>query len=188
MYQPATSHRALALIIVAALHLAVAYVLAHSTAHRTPSSLEDHRLVTVFIQPKIRDDLTLPGPNLSRITYRATVRPPLLHIDGPIIDFDVARNNSAGMAAPTREILTGTDMAPYIKRAALLPGEGATVVLRIEVLVTGDPGRIEIDISSGSQRVDQAAVAYAHTQHWQAGRVNGVRQVMWIRWGVRLQA
>lgn len=38
------------------------------------------------------------------------------------------------------------------------------MVLRIEVLESGDPGRIEIDASSGSQQVDQAAVDYARIQ------------------------
>jgi TonB family protein len=72
-------------------------------------------------------------------------------------------------------------------QASPTPGEGATVVLRIEVLESGDPGRIEIDASSGSQQVDQAAVDYARIQHWYAGRANGTPRPMWVRWGVRLQ-
>ncbi|MFL6605670.1 MAG: TonB family protein [Steroidobacteraceae bacterium] len=79
-------------------------------------------------------------------------------------------------------------MTPFIARAALLPGEGATVVLRVEVLETGIPGRVEIDVSSGSNQVDQAAVSYARTQRWYAGRVDGLAHSVWIRWGVRLQA
>jgi len=61
-------------------------------------------------------------------------------------------------------------------------------VLRIEVLDTGEPGRIEVDASSGSAQVDQAAINYARTLHWYAGRMDGTPHAMWIRWGVRLQA
>jgi TonB family protein len=62
------------------------------------------------------------------------------------------------------------------------------VVLRVEVLESGDPGRIQVDVSSGSQQIDQAAMDYARIQHWYAGRLNGVPHAIWIRWGVRLQS
>jgi len=75
-----------------------------------------------------------------------------------------------------------------IAQAALLPGEGATVVLRIEVLTSGEPGRIEADVTSGSRQVDQAAIAYARQHYRYAGRVRELSEAMWIRWGVRLQA
>jgi protein TonB len=69
-----------------------------------------------------------------------------------------------------------------------MPGEGATVVLRIEVLPNGEPGRIEIDASSGSSQVDEAAMDYARAHRWYAGRDGQTPQAMWVRWGVRLQA
>jgi TonB family protein len=181
-------HRVFALIIVGAVHLMAVQIISRAISHRAPNLRDDQRLVTVFIRPKIRDDLTLPGPDLSRISYRSLMQLPLLHIDHPAIDAEVARNNGSGMAAPTLQGPGDADIAPYIRQAALLPGEGVTVVLRIEVLATGEPGHIEIDVSSGSGQVDQAAIGYARIQHWYAGRINGVRKVMWIRWGVRLQA
>jgi TonB family protein len=102
--------------------------------------------------------------------------------------FDVSRNNEAASTAPVLQDGARRDMEPYVKQAALLPGEGVTVVLRIEVLETGEPGRIEIDASSGSAQVDEAAIGYARTRHWYAGRTNGTPHPMWVRWGVRLQA
>jgi len=145
--------------------------------------------MTVFIKPTIRDNPTsLPAPNLSRITFTAPELLPVLNIEHPDVDFEVDRNSGAGMTAPTLKGSGLTDMTPYIKQAALLPGEGATVVLRVEVLETGEPGRIEIDTSSGSRQVDQAVVNYARTQRWYPGRTSGSAHAMWIRWGVRLQA
>jgi TonB family protein len=156
--------------------------------HHLPISSSDQRLLTVFIQPSIQDDGTLPGPNLAKISYVAVEHPPVLHIEHPAIDSAVARNNGAGMAAPTLRSSETPDMEPYVRRAALLPGEGATVVLRIEILATGSPGRIQIEVSSNSRQIDQAAIDCARAQHWYAGRANGAPQVMWIRWAVRLQA
>lgn len=111
-----------------------------------------------------------------------------MDIELPEINFVVSRNEAAVSVAPSLKEGGHTNMAPYIRQAALLPGEGATVVLRIEVLATGEPGGIEIDTSSGSGQVDQAAVDYARTRRWYAGRINGAPRAIWIRWGVRLQA
>ncbi len=151
--------------------------------------MDDRGLLTVFIKPKILDSLkSLPEPDLSRITFVAPDPLAAVSVEQPGVDSVVNRNNGARAAAPTLRDPNSTDMAPYIKEAALLPGEGATVVLRVEVLETGKPGRIEVDASSGSRRIDQAAINYARTQRWYAGRANGIPHAMWIRWGVRLQA
>jgi TonB family protein len=179
--------RILALLVIVTLHVAAFRVVDRSTAHSSPR-LNERRLVTVFIQPKVVDGPIPRAPDLARITVATPVVLVPLHVDQPAIDFDVARNSGARVAAPTLRGAGGSDMTPYIEQAALLPGEGATVVLRIEILETGDPGRVEIEASSGSRQVDQAAINYARTRHWYAGRINGLPQVMWIRWGVRLQA
>ncbi len=146
-------------------------------------------LVTAFIHPTIRDAGTATArPDLSRLVIRVDKPLVNLNIEAPAIIFDETRNNAATSAAPSLQDSGQRDMGPFIKQAGLLPGEGVTVVLRIEVLDTGEPGRIEIDATSGSRQVDQAALDYARTRHWYAGRVNGNPHPMWIRWGVRLQA
>jgi len=141
--------------------------------------------VTVFIRPVISDGGD-PGPDLSVLTVPADLHEAAATLVPPAVDFSVARNAGAGVSAPLPRSETTSDMHAYVTQAALLPGEGATVVLRVEVLTTGEPGRIEVDVSSGSDQVDQAAVGYARTQSWYAGRVGNVPQVMWIRWPVRL--
>jgi TonB family protein len=189
MQSSLTGYRVIALTGVAVVHWLVGHILASSTAGRDlRSSSHDQRLLTVFIQPQIQDAPAPPGPSLSRISFTAAEPPPALLIDHPDIDATVAHNRGAGVTAPTLKISNASDMAPYVRQAALLHGEGATVVLRIEVLPTGIPGRIEIDVSSQSRQIDQAATAYARTRRWYAGRASGTPQVMWIRWAVRLQA
>jgi hypothetical protein len=60
------------------------------------------------------------------------------------------------------------------------------VVLRVEVRGSGAIGRVEIDVSGGSTRVDQAAIAYVRTLEWVGGRVDDHPETLWVRWGVRL--
>jgi TonB family protein len=175
------------LLAVGGVHAAVILILCNTLGRSLPRQSQSDMFVTAFIQPKIRDDgAPSVHPDLSALIMRA--KTPLIYIDQPEISFEVARNNAATSAAPSLQDSTQRDTEPFIEQAALLPGEGATVVLRIEVLESGEPGRIEIDTSSGSPQVDEAAIAYAHTRHWYAGRTNGTPHPMWIRWGVRLQA
>jgi TonB family protein len=175
------------LLAVGGVHAVVILTLCNTFGGSLPRQSANDLFVTAFIQPKIRDDgAPTAYPDLSALIMRA--RTPLIHIEQPEISFEVSRNNAASSAAPTLQDSGQRDTEPFIKQAALLPGEGVTVVLRIEVLESGEPGRIEIDTSSGSAQVDEAAIAYAHTRHWYAGRTNGTPHPMWIRWGVRLQA
>jgi TonB family protein len=185
----ASPARALALLcLVVVVHVAAFSALRRSmsfTVKATPTP----SFVMVFIQPKIRDGgADAAQPDMSDLLLRMESSVTQLQIDQPAIEVEATRNAGASVAAPTLIGSAPLDMSAYTRQAALLPGEGATVVLRIEVLASGEAGRIEIDTSSGSHQVDEAAITYARTRHWNAGRMNGAAQGMWIRWGVRLQA
>lgn len=176
------------LFLLGGLHFGLFFGFAYAAYHPAPSIAPPDAFVTVFIRPRIRE----AGEPIS-VVDPASLRLPLDRgllalLPQPVFDVSVARNDSAAMAAPTLRGDGHEGMQPYLQQAGLSAGEGATVVLRVEVLESGDPGRIEIDASSGSRKIDQAAVDYARTQHWYAGRVNGAPHSMWIRWGVRLQA
>ena len=80
------------------------------------------------------------------------------------------------------------DAAPYARDAGLKPGEGATVVLRLEILGSGELDRVDIDVSGGRAEIDQAAIAYARAIQWNGGMIDGRPVTIWIRWGIRLQA
>jgi TonB family protein len=174
--------------LLGVLHTVLFLAFARVTYHPAPSVQLPDALITAFIRPRIREayePVSVVDP--SSLQLRLGARLTALLTAQPDFDFSVARNESAAMVAPTLQGDGQSGIQPYLQRAGLRRGEGATVVLRIEVLESGDPGRIEIDASSGSQQIDQAAVDYARIQHWYAGRANGAPRPMWVRWGVRLQ-
>jgi hypothetical protein len=175
-------------LLVCALHLGAVWTIGRATQHRQASSGVDERLVVVFSQPTIRDSTGPTSSDLSRRLVLTRIRLTSLSLDSPRIDFEVDRNPGSVISAPVLQTEGRTDIGPYLKKASLLPGEGATVVLRVEVLATGNPGRILVEATSGSGQIDQAAVDYARTRHWYAGRANGEARTMWIRWGLRLQS
>jgi TonB family protein len=184
-----THERLTLLAIVVAIHMVGLAVLARSTSRPMIAQQDKGMLVTAFLRPRIRDQGTeTDSVDMSRLLMRSDPAVSSLSIDIPPIDFEVARNQGARSAAPSLKQDAQVNMHAFLRQAALLQGEGATVVLRIEVLESGEPGRVEVDASSGSTQVDQAAVDYARTLRWYAGRMNGVPHSMWIRWGVRLQA
>jgi TonB family protein len=80
------------------------------------------------------------------------------------------------------------DSAPFATMAGLSPGQTSLVVLRVEILVDGSVGRIRIDVSSGNERVDEAAMKYAHLTRWLPGGVGGIKEKVWARFGVQLMA
>lgn len=180
--------RPLLLLVIGIFHVLALFIL-NASLGRSPAPPPSTPLEVIYIQPVIREANKTPaGPDLSQLSALLDVSVGDIAVEQPHIDFSTTRNNAAASAAPSLQEGTRNTTEPFIKQAALLPGEGATVVLRIEVLKSGEPGQIEIDASSGSRQVDQAAVDYARTRHWYAGRVNGEPHSMWIRWGVRLQA
>ncbi len=181
--------RVAALATLVGLHVGL-FLIFEGATHRSEASVEPpDSLITVFIRPRIREAYE-PASVVEPASLRVRLDPQLLALltTEAAFDYSVPRNDSAAIVAPTLQGEARSGVQPYLQRAGLRPGQGATVVLRIEVLESGDPGRIEVDASSGSGQVDQAAIDYARIQHWYAGRVNGAPRRMWIRWGVHLQA
>jgi len=188
-FSPRFRHQLVGFGLVVALHLLAIATLLQSYGHFPGPAATSHTLTTIFLRPAIREaDGLPPGPDLSMLVIPIDAPLPNLNLSALPIAYEVARNGGATIAAPTLRPDNAVALAPFIAQAALLPGEGATVVLRIEVLTTGEPGRIDIDASSGSRQVDQAAMDYARLHRWYAGRIGEHPQSMWIRWGVRLQA
>jgi TonB family protein len=147
---------------------------------------ETEPLVAVFIRPAvlITDDPSLASapPRMHRRSSNAVSTVAAQDADPPVIT-----TIGVGTMAPHAE--NGSlDSSPFARAAGLRPGEGATVVLRVEVLGSGDVGRVEIDVSGGSADIDRAAVAYARLLPWVGGMIDGRPATLWIRWGVRLES
>lgn len=175
--------------LVAALHAIAIYALLSNGGSSSRPVAPSQSLITIFLRPAIRDAEDTPsGPDLSMLVIRTDTPRTYLDIPTPALTYDAPRNASATVSAPSLRPDNAISLAPFITQAGLLPGEGATVVLRIEVLPSGNPGVIAIDASSGSRQIDQAAINYARQHRWYAGRAGDTPIAMWIRWGVRLQA
>jgi protein TonB len=183
-----THSRFYSLLPVAALHVAALLALSQAVSGIRPEQLTSGALTVFFIQPTTQTEgADAEEPKLTQLAV-LTDHPLDVSAIGPaLLDLSTARNSGATMSAPTLKGGTLINMAPYNTQAGLLPGEGATVILRIEVLANGEPGRMAIDVSSGSQQVDTAAMDYARQLRWFAGRTNEKAEAMWIRWSVRLQ-
>ena len=80
------------------------------------------------------------------------------------------------------------DSKPFAIQAGLSSGQGATVVLRVEVLDDNEPGRILVEVSGGSAVIDAAAIAYARTMPWIGAVVDGKPVPMEVRYAVHLQS
>ena len=183
------TERAAVLVLLCGLHIVLFHAFTRATYRAALSVEPPEALITVFVRPPIRE-ASEPASVVDPSSLQLRLNPQLnaLADTQPDFDFSVPRNDSATVVAPTLQGDGHSGIQPYLQRAGLRRGEGATVVLCIEVLESGDPGRIEIDVSSGSRQVDLAAVDYARIQHWYAARANGTPHSMWIRWGIRLQA
>ena len=172
------------LIGVTAAHAAALYLVA-AFPSEIAHPVETDSLVVVNIRPRIVVSRlpTVPPPPI-RLPKDIPIA-----VDLPIPDFAQPTLAVLGVGTmPPRPDELAIDPAPFARRAGLATGQGATVVLRVEVLGSGDIGRIEIDVSGGTPEIDREAIAYATALQWVGGMVDGQPASMWIRWGVRLQA
>jgi hypothetical protein len=112
--------------------------------------------------------------------------PALGAIEGP--NSGAAARRSGGSTVPPHpDDAVVVDAETFARRAGLDIGSGATVVLRVEVYGTGAVGRVEVDVSGGTRRIDQAAIAYVRSLKWIGGRMDEGPATLWVRWGVRFQ-
>ena len=111
---------------------------------------------------------------------------PNMGLPAPSLIFFDEPNGSAVSIAPRLLDTNPPDVLPFARKAGLLPGESAVVVLNVEILPDGRIGQVRVDVSSGSRQVDDAAMDYVRQLVWLPGRLHGVDETTWVRQGVRL--
>lgn len=169
-------------------HVAAISVLASSTYARRAEPVE-HVLSTAFVQTNNPERVSVePAPQLLRFTVLQDPLDPVMSLPPPPRIVLEEANAEAVSAAPRLLDEAPPDVTPYAKLGGLLPGESAVVVLRVEILPDGTTGDIQVDVTSGSDQVDQAAAAYARLLIWLPGTFHGTGQRTWIRHAVRLAA
>jgi TonB family protein len=183
------AERAVVLGLLGGLHAVLFLLLEDAGRRAAPSVPSPDALIAAFIRPQV-PATTISVPVVDPRSLRLRRGRQLFALPVAQVDSEppAAGDGSAAVVPPVLHGDGHSGMQLYLQQAGLQPGEGATVLLRIEVLESGAAGRIEIDASSGRQQVDQAAVGYARIQHWDAARINRVPRTVWIRWGVRFQA
>lgn len=184
----ARGHRLRVLSAVIGAHLLAAWALSLSVYSRQaePALMS---LTTVYIQTNNPARRSVDSaPLVSRAMVLQDLSDPVMGLPTPPLIQVSEPNGAAVSVAPQLLDTTPADIAPFARQGGLLPGESAVVVLRIEVLPDGSTGQIQVDISSGSDQVDLAAIEYARLLAWVPGRVHGIEESTWVRQAVRLVA
>lgn len=174
--------------VVVAAHIAILWALSLSTSISRASPTQTWITAALIqsnnparrsaeLMPLVRQALVMEDPTEPVSGLPA---PPIIEIVEP--------NTAAVSVAPQLLDTAPPNMASYARQAGLLPGESAMVVLRVEVLADGQVGEVQVDVSSGSRQVDEAAMAYVRRQTWVPGRAQGMEEPTWVRCGVRLAA
>jgi TonB family protein len=152
------------------------------SAHPRPAPTTE---VTVALVPRTRVVVSAyaippPPPPVIRVP-QASIPVVLPELDFERLEFVL------GVGVMPARPLSNPDPGAFAARAGLRVGEGATVVFRVHVLISGEVGDLVTEISSGSDAVDAAAAEYVRALEWMPGRIDGRPQGQWVRWGVRLE-
>ena len=153
---------------------------------------QKYMLIRVAQAPLIVTLMSASQPSVASIPELkpALIEPTSVAIAPPeFVVIEEPNDNAPPMAryaAPQWLSSATSDIGALARDAGLADGTVATVVLRVQVLPTGSPGQIFVDVGSGDARVDVVAVAYAQTQRWLPGMINGVAAAMQIRWAVHV--
>lgn len=128
------------------------------------------------------------GVELTDVVVRQDPEDPRMGLPTPPLFRYAESNEGAVSVAPQLLDADRPDVVPFARKAGLLPGESAVVVLNVEVLADGRVGQVQVDTSSGSDQIDQVAMEYARLLAWIPGRLHGMEERTWVRQGVRLAA
>ena len=161
--------------------------LALTYATGSPIRDVDESLVAIFIRPRVIRTADPVRAIALPTTVSVPAEAPRSDLPIPEIDRPTTLMAGVGLMVPHPDA-DGSDASLFAQRAGLGEGQGATVVLRVEVFGSGEIGRVEVDVSGGSEQIDEEAVAYVRSIPWTGGMIDGRPSTMWIRWGVRLQA
>lgn len=80
--------------------------------------------------------------------------------------------------APQIDSSTEVDATTYARKAGLLPGARASVLVAVLIDANGNVVKAFIVKGSGDDRIDQAASDYARVMHWIPGSIDGEPRAM----------
>ena len=177
-------------LVVLALHGICLYCISRpTTAIVLPEmSAPEEPMVMVLIKSRLTLESSAT-PFLPRLSLKLSTNA-IVDPDLPVLETDRPLKLTTGVgtlaAGPGGSELP--DSKPFAIQAGLSSGQGATVVLRIEVLDDNEAGRIVVEVSGGSAAIDTAAIAFARAMPWIGAVVDGKPVPMEVRYAVHLQA
>lgn len=176
------------LLPVGLIHALFLWMLAGTTVRGPAPTALEHFLVTIVdTNNPLRVSAESP-PLVREIAVLQDPADPSVGL-GTLPVVQIAQQNELSVSASPQ--LLDSDSAPtesFARQGGLLPGERALVVLRIQVLSDGRAGGVEVDVSSGSEQVDRAAMDYVRSLTWLPARFNNLAEATWIRMGITLVA
>jgi TonB family protein len=182
-------HNIVIALIVVGIHAALWGFLKDGEAPIAQPKLDERpeAMVVALIKPKlVQESSSLHFPPVEPIALSANA---IIDPDLPALEISRPVKLTAGVgtlaAGPGSQELP--DTKPFAVRAGLAAGQGATVVLRIEVKDDNELGRISVEVSGGSAEIDAAAIAYARSMSWVGAVINGNPVTMQVRYAVHLQ-
>jgi len=179
---PARRPRLSLLVAIIAAHAGAVGLIVLAPAAETVPVAETERMLTVYVRPRV---VVSRAPSVAPPAIRVPKDAPLLY-DAAIPEIEEPTIAVLGVGTmPPHPDDAAIDPAPFARQAGLQPGDGATIVLRLQVLWTGDVGDVEVDVSSGAPAIDRAAIDYARAIPWIGGMIDGRPQTIWIRWGLQ---
>ncbi len=128
-------------------------------------------------------ELSAPSLTNKLLTIPIAVR---LSLAMPQIDAAASETDAQNSAPVLASVVPEEMRLALAQRAGLHAQEQVTVLLRIEILATGQVGEVVVERSGGTPAMDAAAMDYVRMLHWIAGRRGGEPAACIIRWGVRL--
>lgn len=192
-------------IVVVAMHLAVFWGLWHMVVERKAPQLVPVSL-QMFLPPAEKLELPKPKPQVapkpvpkvdipsvvipqaevpatsSMVLPQAPADPPAAPRAAPVVAQPVAPpvNVTTRVELPSSAADYLSNPAPVYPPASKRQREQGRVLLYVLVDIKGLPQKIELKVSSGFNRLDEAALATVQKWKFVPGKRNGVAEEMWV--------
>jgi protein TonB len=180
-----TSRRTAMLIAVAALHVLIVYGLMVATGmvHQPafvqpiqavfiPETTQPEKQPEVKIKPEIEQPVAQDQPP-PEVQFEEAVVPPA---EVPVPASANAISGSQQQGAPAQDLKTSNRVDPIYPPASRRAGEQGTVRLKVLVDTSGRPSNVEVSQSSGSPRLDEAAVQAVRKWRFEAA-TDGTKKI-----------
>jgi TonB family protein len=173
---------------VLAIHIgAIWWVARPGSKVSTASSIAQESItpISVLHSDKPSVEATAPIPEVHLVIPEFEGELPIDVVFGDP-DWDAVPGVTGLVSSPQPVDVSEKEIREYSRRAGLVGGDSATVILGVEVHANGSVGEVSVIVSSGNIAADVAAADYVASLRWIPGSRNHHATEMKIRWPVTL--